>query len=370
MLGLELAETPTSRGAKDRALKKLHQMAPDIALFQKESKRVGGVVYGGRRVSDPDRIALDGATPSRKRSISQEEDSETGDEQEPDVEQLVPSKRQKKNTTAKNPTSRQPTPGPLIRALVTGYVQWKDEAKRSADEAVLRALGIEFLDAAPVGNTQSGIDVIVAPKILRTQKFLSGIAFGPMAASTTWLESMIKQNKRLPPEDFELKDTESEQKFDFNLALTLKRAKKNYAKGGMLRDWLIFCTESVHGGWLAFKEVITANGGSCSVYKGRVTNIARLKSRALRDARHASGEGATKGALHIQDEVESEIDDARGDIFLISNEEDKTSWDKFKKMATSEGYTPKIVSTEWIRRIACTQDPTEWDEDWEFTANA
>ena len=44
------AETPSttgSRSAKERAVARLHNLAPDIALYEKESKRVGGVIFGG-----------------------------------------------------------------------------------------------------------------------------------------------------------------------------------------------------------------------------------------------------------------------------------------------------------------------------------
>lgn len=370
-LGIDLNETPGSRGAKDRALKKLHQMAPDIALFQKESKRVGGVIYGGRKASDSDRMPAIGVPTARKRSITQEEENDTGTEEDADADPIVPPKRQKKAAAPKKTVSTQPTPGPLLHALVTGYLPWKDNAKRAADEAVLRDLSIEFLDSAPSGPSQPAIDIIVAPKILRTQKFLSGIAFGPMAANTKWLDDMVKQKKRLPPENYELKDTESEKKFDFVLEQTLQRAKEHTKKGGMLRDWLIFCTENVPGGWTAFRDVISANGGTCLLYRGRETNISRMKSRARRDARHVSGESVNKAAVgdpeNPDTEGDADVDAERGLIYLVSATEDKAVWSKFRKMTTGEDYVPRIVSTEWIRRIACTQDVGEWDADWEFT---
>jgi twin BRCT domain len=41
--------TGSSRKAKDVATTKLHDYAPDLALYEKEKKRVGGVIYGGPR---------------------------------------------------------------------------------------------------------------------------------------------------------------------------------------------------------------------------------------------------------------------------------------------------------------------------------
>jgi hypothetical protein len=67
--------TSNSRKSKEMAASRLHEAAEDIALFEKESKRKGGVVYGGRRKTDPDRIEL-----NRKRSFEDSEDDETSDD--------------------------------------------------------------------------------------------------------------------------------------------------------------------------------------------------------------------------------------------------------------------------------------------------
>lgn len=70
--------TPSSRSSrksKDAASARLHEIAPDIALYEKETKRVGGVIYGGRRKSDQD-----GVVQPKKRSV--EPDEENGDEGE------------------------------------------------------------------------------------------------------------------------------------------------------------------------------------------------------------------------------------------------------------------------------------------------
>ena len=52
-------DTPSStssRKSKDAATAKLHDYAPDLALYEKETKRVGGVIYGGRKKTDEDRV--------------------------------------------------------------------------------------------------------------------------------------------------------------------------------------------------------------------------------------------------------------------------------------------------------------------------
>lgn len=111
----ETPSTTGSRGAKDRAVARLHDLAPDIALFQKESKRVGGVVFGGRRLSED--ICMD---VNRKRSLSTEDDIDT----EAD-EDTRGAKRVKK---ARPPVS--------MRLLLSGDKRWVGMAKKEGEERV------------------------------------------------------------------------------------------------------------------------------------------------------------------------------------------------------------------------------------------
>ena len=114
----ETPSTSGSRGAKARAAARLHEMAPDIALYEKERKRVGGVIHGGRRKSDAKPFE-----PSRKRSISPENDADdlTSNEGRP-------GKRGKKMKT--------PTP---LRLLVTGHREWNENPKAEGEDKVRAA---------------------------------------------------------------------------------------------------------------------------------------------------------------------------------------------------------------------------------------
>ena len=108
--------TTGSRGAKEKAAAKLHDMATDIALFQKEMKRPGGVMHGGR--ASP---AEKAANYSRKRSLSNEDETSTEVEEEGRV-----AKRSRKSKTA----------GPSMRLLLTADHRWNDQAKKESDETV------------------------------------------------------------------------------------------------------------------------------------------------------------------------------------------------------------------------------------------
>ncbi len=97
--------TTNSRKSKDLAASRLHLAAEDIALFEKESKRRGGVVYGGRRKSDPERVEL-----GRKRSMEEMEDTEMSDDSD--------AKKLKRSTEA-----------PQMRLVISKYEKWVNRPK-------------------------------------------------------------------------------------------------------------------------------------------------------------------------------------------------------------------------------------------------
>ena len=115
----ETPSTTGSRSAKDKAVARLHDLAPDIALFEKERKRVGGVTHGGRKSSE-DRV-LDA---NRKRSVSKDDDTDTGADEE-----VRAAKRAKK---AKG------LPLPVMRLALSGYKRWVGAATKEGNERVSR----------------------------------------------------------------------------------------------------------------------------------------------------------------------------------------------------------------------------------------
>ena len=106
--------TTGSRGAKQKAAAKLHEMAPDIQLYEKEMKRVGGVTHGGRRSSDH-KVSDN----NRKRSISKD------DENSSEVEE---SGRPVKKAKTKE--------APAMQLLITGDKRWVDDPAKETRERV------------------------------------------------------------------------------------------------------------------------------------------------------------------------------------------------------------------------------------------
>lgn len=113
----ETPSTTGSRSAKDRAVVKLHDLAPDIALFEKESKRVGGVIHGRDRKSSDDKASED----SRKRSLSINDDTDTA------ADETRGAKRAKTSKSL----------GPVtMRLALTGNKRWVGAAKKEGEERV------------------------------------------------------------------------------------------------------------------------------------------------------------------------------------------------------------------------------------------
>jgi hypothetical protein len=129
----ETPGTTGSRGAKDRAMSKLHDAAPDIAKFEKEMKRKGGVVHGRDRGKDAEKTekpkrgkARDSA--SSKRSIDEvDEDEETEDEQ---LQQGAANKNKKAKKGKTAPVE--------FRISISKYEEWdKDPNQQSKDKVCL-----------------------------------------------------------------------------------------------------------------------------------------------------------------------------------------------------------------------------------------
>jgi hypothetical protein len=113
-------DTPStgSRSAKDKALKHIHGLAGDIALYEKEKKRKGPV-WGGERAAN-----------KIEKEKSLERDLSPADHGESDHDRA--SKRQKSVKVTKAPT----VPPVEIRLLITSYAPWVDSLDKEEKDKV------------------------------------------------------------------------------------------------------------------------------------------------------------------------------------------------------------------------------------------
>ncbi|KAL8781883.1 MAG: hypothetical protein Q9194_000076 [Teloschistes cf. exilis] len=309
-------ETPSSRGAKDRAAAKLHDQAADIALYEKERKRAGGVVFGGRRRSSEDQIS----NMSRKRSNSKDEGVATD-------EDARGAKKAKK--------TREP---PVMRLLVTGYKRWATgSGKREVeDKSRLRDMGV-LVTQDPAHCTH-----LAAPALLRTKKFVLALAGGPMVLSTEFVDDCLAKNQLLQAEDYLLNDPAGEQKQGFKLSDAISRAKDH--RGQLFKDLSIYCTENVKGGFDTYKAIVEANGGMCTMYNAR-TKIAPTKVAADPDS------------------IDPDMTDY---VYLLSDSSSAETqlWPRFRESVRKCGSVPRISQTDFCLLTALRQE-LHWNESYE-----
>ncbi|EGC41268.1 BRCT domain-containing protein [Histoplasma capsulatum var. duboisii H88] len=300
--------TTGSRKSKDVAAARLQEIAPDIALYEKEKKRAGGVIYGGRRRSDPNEKVI-----SRKRSIDPQEETDAED-----------------TNGVKKPKQ---APVPIVmHLLLTGYRKWVGDLKsEESDRRKLRNLGIHIVQDA------SKCTHLAAPSVLRTHKFVNAIAYAPVILNADFVAACLEQNQLLNPNEFLLQDPKSEKKYNFSLERARLKALEN--KNQLLDGKIIYCVETIPGGFDAFKSIIETNGGQCFLFRGR--------SGITLPNRRRSGENKENDGAPSFDE-----------IYLISGTEKNhvRLWPKFRNMVLNAKKTPKIVRPDWLLNIAMAQE--------------
>ncbi|KAF2120709.1 hypothetical protein BDV96DRAFT_513508 [Lophiotrema nucula] len=339
----ETPGTTGSRGAKDRAISKLHDAAPDIAQFEKEMKRRGGVTHGGRREKDAEadnrtkKVKGRDSTASKRSFEEVEAEDESATEDELQAEPANKSKNKKAKKDKLTPIK--------FRMLVSKDDRWTNNAEKEAnDKKHLREIGLF------INEDYKNVNLLCAPKVVRTKKFVAALADAPTLVSTSYLDYALKHNKLPPAEKHLLRDPAFEETQGFNLEESLERAKQN--NHHLLKNWTIFCTETVAGGFDTYKEIIVANGGECLRWAGRPTSITSAK----RTVDAAAGE------------VSQNQEEDEGDVLYLISEPHKREfnlWEKFRDMAKKHDMVPRIVRTEWLLFVAMAQY-VHFEKEWEL----
>lgn len=111
--------------------------------------------------------------------------------------------------------------------------------------------------------------------------------------------------------------------------------------------------ETIRGGFDAFKSIVEANGGECTLFRGRVS---------INDTRHDDSSS---------DVEENNPDHSmKNDVFLLSGEELEHAklWPRFRQMVFEVGKTPRIVNVNWLLDSAMSQE-VRWKDDYEYKTN-
>lgn len=181
---------------------------------------------------------------------------------------------------------------------------------------------------------------MAAPSILRTTKFVNGLAYAPMIINTDFITECLKGDELLDPKDFALVDKAAESKFNFSLAKAMTNAKENGNK--LLQNFRIYCVEDIRGGFDAFKSIVETNGGQCFLFRGRLG----LANQSRRDE---------------SDDEDSEMEDdepGRHEVFLLSGTEPKHArlWPKFRQGAGEINKAAHILRVDWLLDMAMSQE--------------
>ena len=339
--------TGSGRASKMKALSTLQDQAGDIALFEKEMKRKGGVTHGVRRASKSTEAMsspMPAAVDRRKRKSDENTYDVTaeGSDLSDGETQVKGAKKVKREPAA----SKVVPANKCQKMIVTSYDRWLGNSgarQESADKTTLRQLGILVTT-----NPRDSIDILVAPKLLRTLKFVAALASSPLVVDTSYLDYALKHEK-LPTKPPVLQDKDAESRNGFKLSDALARAEVN--DGNLLRGWTIFVTDAIKGGFKTYQEITEVNGGECLLYKGR----SGLKlPRRVRDDPNAGGETQHQGD-----------DDEYDHVYLVSGTTapEKKCWEMFRKQARDHKLEARVVTSDWLLNAAMSQ-MVRWDEKW------
>ncbi|KAM5346648.1 hypothetical protein ACJ41O_009653 [Fusarium nematophilum] len=298
--------SPGGRSAKAKARDMLLNIAPDIALYEKEKKRhskAGNGPWGGKRAADQ----------AEKASGSKQAKSPEGED---DAATRRPAKK-----------ARQSLPSVEMRVILTGFARWVgDKNKEDQDRKKLRDLGIQIVQEG------QACDYLAAPHIVRTVKFLCAMARGPTVISSAFIERVLEMGKVPDVQKFILEDKELEDQFNFNLEKSVARAKAN--RGRLLMGIAIYCTEKVKIGPDSYKAIAEANGGIFKVYRARGGSTIRPAT------------------------AEEDGDEPPEPVYLLSgfSSEERQLWPRFREMALKGNMEPRIVAPDWLIDVAMAQE--------------
>ncbi|PNS19969.1 BRCT-containing protein 1 [Sphaceloma murrayae] len=323
------APSSTARASKMKAAVELEKAMKDIAEFQKEQNRKGGVTHSKKRHVEDEKQASD----LHGFNSDMEE-----------VDAARPSKKLKSEREVDMPI--------VHKMLVTGDERWLKRPKRETDDRkTLRNLGIQLV------TEPSQCTLLIAPKILRTRKFVTAVANAPTILHTSYLDNILKHKSLPEMSEYYLKDREGEKRLGFGLVDAQKRSKQNQHR--LLRGWTIYITDKVNGGYETYADIISTNGGKPVPYRGR-TGVPLPKRRLTVEEDEGAGlESQNQGG-------DGEVDY----VYLVSGteEEEKKMWELFRRLTEKQGLRARVVKTDWLLQLAMAQE-VRWEDRWELRDN-
>lgn len=173
-------------------------------------------------------------------------------------------------------------------------------------------------------------DYLAAPQILRTVKFLRTLAKGPEVINSSFIDDCLEQGERPDVEAYRLKDKDKEKQFGIKLEKSIARARKN--KGKLLWGIPVYCTTQIKSGPDSYRPIAEANGAIFKTYTGRTSTIKPTRPD----------------------------EDSQGPepVYLLSSNSkaERDIWPRFEKMAKEGNMLPRVVSSDWLLKVAMNQE--------------
>lgn len=173
---------------------------------------------------------------------------------------------------------------------------------------------------------------LAAPTILRTLKFLRALAKAPDVINSKFIDDCLELGERPDVKDYKLQDKEKEKEAGIKLEDSVKNARRN--KGRLLWGVPIYCTTQIKKGVHSFKGIAEANGAIFKTYTGRSVTI-----KVVRPEEDSQGPEP---------------------VYLLTSDSkaERDLWPKFEKMARDGNMEPRVVSGEWLLKVAMRQQLT------------
>ncbi|KAF8627919.1 hypothetical protein AX15_004169 [Amanita polypyramis BW_CC] len=243
----------SKRSAALKASRRLHnEIMPDMNSYQSELKK-GRISLGSaqeRLLKAAERYTS--IVSNRKRKGTEDED----DEDEPTSKKkhrvsfehsAIDSRKDVEDSKDGIKTARSPKSNVM---LLTTQVILSDDVIKA-----LVKLGIKMTSHA------TECTHLIAPKIVRTEKFLCAIASAPFVLTEEWAIRSAAAKKLLPEKSFLLQDEEGEGRFSFKLRDAIERAKRRKIFAGKT----FYVTPRVQTSLQLLRNVITSCGGQLSI---------------------------------------------------------------------------------------------------------
>ncbi|KAF8625140.1 hypothetical protein AX17_006918 [Amanita inopinata Kibby_2008] len=231
----------SKRNAAVKAFQRLHdEVMPDMNSFQNEMRR-------GRISLGP---AEEAASRTGTVSKSRKRKGVDVDDEVDDGEPVESTKRRRKVSlggSIKEEEEAVSATDPKIK-LMTTQVTLSDDVTKA-----LIKLGVR-ITTRPMECTH-----LLAPGIVRTEKFLCALAGAPFVLSEKWATESAAAKKLLPENDYLLHDKAGEDKFSFKLKVATEKARKSGRK--LFANKTFYITPKVPVSISLLKNVISACGG-------------------------------------------------------------------------------------------------------------